>query len=255
MTTRHVATSAAGLIWLIPRKPLAQIASEPGARAVLEAGRVLEIIRPGQTPVAGINATLVQTFQSYSALRATLFAGTLAPGVQAVIYDCENWQFTPLIEQQEVGHYTGLAAALTREHGLRLIAAPAVTLVKVLAPGAGDRYDRFVNAGIAASGAAADVVDIQAQGAERDPLRYASFVIAAAGQVRAVNPDAVILAGLSTNPPGAPVYAEMLISAIHAVSGVVQGFWLNVPNPGPHCPTCNPAAPEVAISALMGAFS
>jgi hypothetical protein len=254
VATGPLAGSAEGLIWLITRKALAQVASDPAARAVLEAGRVLEIIRPGQAPVPGIGATCVQTFHSYGELHAALAGDELAAGVEAVLYDCESWQFTPLVEQQRVGYYTDQAAALARASGQRLIAAPAVSLVKVLAPGTGDRYDRFIEAGIARSAAAADIVDIQAQNAERDPVRYARFVGAAAAQVRVANPSAVVIAGLSTNPPGAPVYAEMLTDAICSVSGLVQGFWLNVPDPGPHCPTCNPAAPQVGIAALIGAF-
>jgi hypothetical protein len=255
MTANPVADSSARLIWLISRKALAQVASDPGARAVLESGNILEIVRRGQTPVEGISATLVQVFQSYSQIRTALHSGTLATGVRAVVYDCENWQFTPAVERFNLSHYVGEAVSLAHEHGLWLIAAPAVTLVQVLAPGKGNRYDRYLGAGIATAAAAADIVDIQAQGAERDADEYARFVSAAAGQVRAANPNAIVLAGLSTNPPGKPVHPKMLISAIQSVAGIVQGFWLNVPDPGPYCPTCNPAAPEVGIAALVGAFN
>jgi len=98
---------------------------------------------------------------------------------------------------------------------------------------------------------AADVVELQAQSLERDSATYTSFVKAAARQARAAKPGVGVLAGLSTNPPGAVVDSQQLTAAIQATKSLVDGYWLNIPGQGPRCPTCNPADPGVAIQTLL----
>ena len=90
----------------------------------------------------------------------------------------------------------------------------------------------------------------QAQSLERSTSTYAAFVRDAAAQARAANPRVTILAGLSTNPPGAEVTSQQLTDAIHATRGTVEGYWLNIPGRGPRCPTCNPPRPDVGRAAL-----
>ena len=95
-----------------------------------------------------------------------------------------------------------------------------------------------------------DVLEIQGQSLERSTSTYAEFVREAAAQARAANPRVAILAGLSTNPPGAPVTSQQLTAAIHATRGIVDGYWLNIPGRGPRCPTCNSPRPDVGRAAL-----
>jgi hypothetical protein len=91
---------------------------------------------------------------------------------------------------------------------------------------------------------------LQAQSLERDTGTHAAFVRAAAGQARRANPRVTVLAGLSTNPPGAEVSSQQLTAAIRATSGIVNGYWLNIPGRGQRCPTCNSPRPEVGRQAL-----
>lgn len=95
-----------------------------------------------------------------------------------------------------------------------------------------------------------DVLELQAQSLERSTSTYAAFVRDAAAQARAANPRVAILAGLSTNPPGAEVTSQQLRAAIHATRVVADGYWLNIPGRGPGCPTCNSPRPEVGQAAL-----
>jgi hypothetical protein len=60
----------------------------------------------------------------------------------------------------------------------------------------------------------------------------------------------MVLAGLSTNPPGAPVDSQHLTAAIRATRFMVDGYWLNIPGPGARCPTCNAPRPDIAIRTL-----
>jgi hypothetical protein len=70
------------------------------------------------------------------------------------------------------------------------------------------------------------------------------------GQARAARPGITVLAGLSTNPPGAVVGSDHLAAANRASWPGFDGYWLNIPGPGPRCPTCSPARPDMGIEAL-----
>jgi hypothetical protein len=170
-----------------------------------------------------------------------------------VVYDPEAWTLTPRGEQLDPAGAAARAAAAARARGLQFIAAPALNLTTVLAPGSSlPRWQSFLELGLAARFAEhADVLELQAQSLERDAASFANFVAAAAHQARRVSPGTALLAGVSTNPPGAGVDAAQLVAAIRSVRGLVDGFWLNVPRPGVRCPTCNPARPDIAVQTLL----
>jgi hypothetical protein len=100
----------------------------------------------------------------------------------------------------------------------------------------------------------ADVVELQAQSLERDPGTYTSFLRAAAAQARAASPGVTVLAGLSTNPPGAAVAARQLTAAIQGTRGLVDGYWMNIPGQGSQCPGCNSPRPDLARAALRSTW-
>lgn len=250
--------AAAGLVWVISRGALAQVASlDPAALRVLEAGRIYELVNARQHPVAGVDAILTQDFTSYAGLSAAVQEGLLAPGVQAVLYDPEHWSLTPPSEQRDVTTYIADAVALAHAHGLRIVVTPALDLTSVVAPGArgSSEVSRFLASGIEQAAAAADVVDVQAQSREHDPATYAAFVLQAAAAVHARRAGAVVVAGLSTNPPSGAVTASQLAAAITAVQGHVQGFWLNIPKQGTSCPGCGAEPdPQAGTGALVAVF-
>lgn len=168
-------------------------------------------------------------------------------GVGAVMYDPEKWQFTPEEEQRNPGYYACKIAGIVHAQHRLLIVAPAADLVG----GGPNRFDRFLQAKIAASMAkCADVYEIQAQGAELDVHDFASYVRKAAEQAREANPNIIVLAGISTNPTGKNVTAKELYACVQAVSNTVSGYWLNIPSGGAACPTCGEAKPEVAAELL-----
>jgi len=141
------------------------------------------------------------------------------------------------------------AAAVAHAHGLRFIVVPALNLSTVLNPGRREpRWRQFLGLNLVGPLArAADFVELQAQSLERDTATYTAFVHAAASQASAANPRVTVLAGLSTNPPGAPVDSHYLTAAIRATRSMVDGYWLNIPGQGARCPTCNAPRPEIAI--------
>jgi len=239
--------------WLLSRSVLAQLVVDPVAVSELSGKLVYELLQPGEPPLPGVVAEPVVTFASAVALESAVKAGQLPPGTFGVLYDPEAWVFTPVAEQQNPVQAATAAAAVAHAHGIRLIVAPALDLTTVLAPGGADPdWRQFLDLDLVGRLAkVADVVELQAQSLEQDTSVYTAFVRAAAAQASAARPGIDLLAGLSTNPPGAPMEARQLMAAIQATRSVVDGYWLNVPVPGLQCPTCNAARPGIAVQVLQ----
>lgn len=171
--------------------------------------------------------------------------------VRVVLYDPEDWQFTPPAQQRDPVRAIRQAAEIAQGEGARLIATPGVDLMRILDPGR-PRYQAFLQAHIIGRAARyADAVEIQAQSAETNLSLFTSFVRRAAAQARAANPRVIVLAGISTNPSGRHVSAEQLAAAARSVQGIVDGYWLNVPTAGSHCPKCGRPQPQAAGKLLQ----
>jgi hypothetical protein len=238
--------------WLLARPALASVVANQKVEAGLARSLLYELVQPGQQPLALAGARAAVVFTSAASLVTAVRSGALPAGTAAVLYDPEAWPYTPAGEQRDPVAATARAAAAAHAAGLQLIAAPGLDLTTVLAPGrTAPRSQLFLELGLAAAIAAhADVLDLQAQSMERDTAGYASFVTAAARQARREHPGVGLVAGLSTNPPGGAVRSGQLVAAIRATSGVVDGYWLNIPGPGDRCPGCQQAQPDVGIAAL-----
>jgi hypothetical protein len=238
--------------WMLTRAALAQVAPEPAVLAGLRRSRVLEILQTGQKPLAMAGAQSVVTFSSVTEMDQAVSGGQLPAGTRALLYDPEAWAFTPRAEQLNPAEAARRAEDIAHAHGLALIVAPALNLAAVRPdPAGGPRWRQFLRLGLAGAIAkVSDVIDLQAQSLERSTSTYATFVRDAAAQARAANPRVAILAGLSTNPPGAEVTSQQLTAAVHATRGIVDGYWLNIPGRGSRCPTCNPPRPDVGRAAL-----
>jgi hypothetical protein len=239
--------------WLLTRAALSRLTADPAVSDTLRRSQVLEILQPGQQPLAQVSAQPVVIFTSVTALADAVRGGRLPAGTYAVLFDPEAWSFTPPAEQRAPVQAATRAAAVAHAHGLRLIVAPALNLTEVLAPG--DRQPRwrvFLDLKLPGRLArVADALELQAQSLERQAATYAAFVRAARAQASAANPRIQVLAGLSTNPPGVPVDSRDLRSAIQATRSIVTGYWLNIPGQSARCPTCNGPRPDIAIQTLQ----
>lgn len=237
---------------MLTKSALSQMLSNRAVGPRLERARIYELLQPGQQPLSGVNATPVVTFASVAELRGALADNALPAGTRAVLYDPEVWAFTPAAEQRDPVLAATQAAELARSHGLKIIVSPAMDLTTVLDPGSsGPRWRTFLNLRIIGPMArVAGTMELQAQSLERDPAAYAAFVRDAAEQARSANPDVTLLAGLSTNPPGAAVDSEQLTAAIQASRADVDGYWLNIPGSGSRCPTCNAPQPGLGAAVL-----
>ncbi len=237
--------------WLFAGRALDQVLVDADVRGQLGRSRIFEIVPIERRPRAERDVVPTVKFSSYASLKQTLAAGGLPSWVGAVLYDNEAWAFTPEVEQRAPGLYTAMAAQLTHRHHLLFLASPALDLTTVLSTTPARPAAAYLDLGLAAQGAkGANVVNIQAQRLERSTRAYVAFVKAAAAQARRANPGVTVLAGLSSNPTGAPVTTAQLTQAIAGTRAYVDGYWMNIPSPGPACPRCNPPRPDLAIAAI-----
>jgi cellulose synthase/poly-beta-1,6-N-acetylglucosamine synthase-like glycosyltransferase len=258
--TASATGSATGPLWIISGSTLTRLVSgDTGGSAAKYFNTPNAYVLTGAQHWSipdGWSSTPTASFTSYATLRSALNNGTLDPRIKAVLYDNEHWSLTPGAEQSNPAHYDQLAAQLVHRHHLLFLAAPATDLVNVLSPAtaAGNgHFQTFLDLGLAGDIARdADVIDIQAQGAEADTSLFASFVAGAAAQARKVNPNVKVLAGISTNPSGRTVTAAAIDHAAQAVRANVDGYWLNDPAASAACPACAGPYPQVALEALRG---
>ena len=254
VSTRSAPTLAPKQIrWLLHGPGIAAIAADAEASQLLDNTQPFVMTgRNVATIPAGWNAIPFASFTSFRAIKRTFDRGALAPSVKGIMYDNEKWRFTPEEEQLNPARYEELAAELVHAHGLLFLTAPAVNLVTALAPKSDERrYDSYLRLGIVADAARyADVIDIQAQGSERNTRVYTDFVGRAAAQARQANPNILVLAGISTNPSGQSVDANELLRAISATRSSVDGYWFNIPRQSEYCPRCNDFRPDIAIEVI-----
>ncbi|MDD3760577.1 MAG: hypothetical protein PHO57_07065 [Acidithiobacillus sp.] len=169
-----------------------------------------------------------------------------------VVVDLECWPMTPKAQQRHPVAAYRKAAILAAKRRQWLVGTPATDLVHSVDPAyRGKLYSEFLRLDLAGRIAPfVSVYEIQAQGLERNPARYAWFVRQVAAQVHAGNPRASILAGLSTNPGGHAVSSAVLVRDVVETKGVVNGYEINIPQAGRSCPSCGTARPEVAAQLL-----
>ena len=178
----------------------------------------------------------VADFQSYVGLEQAIAHRTIPPTTHWVMYDNESWPQTPGNEQRDPQRYETLFASLAHQHGLKVILAPAQDLVPgfsrtAFRSGHAD-WRRYLDLHFATfSARVADIYEIQSQAYEFSPYRqsgtYLRFVRAAVAQAKAANPRVQVFAGLSTSHVAT---AAQLTQDFHAVAGLVNGFWLNIPH-------------------------
>jgi hypothetical protein len=231
---------------------LRPVLADPTAAARLRTGDVFELVTARARRAVGLTTVPTQVFTSADSLVQAVDGGRLLAGVRAVLFDPEAWEFTPASDQSDPAAATARAAATAHAHGLYFIVSPALSLVTARTRATtAPRWQSFLSLGLAGAVAPhVDAIDLQGQSLIRDPGEYRTFVSQAAAQARAANPGIVVLAGVSTNPTGAPLVPGDVPAAMRTVRSIVSGWWMNIPSPGPKCPGCSPRRPDYAVAAL-----
>lgn len=188
------------------------------------------------TQTQGLNILRVESFTSELTLANALISHKIAQGTKLLLYDNEPWTLTPKNEQANPLKYYQEAANLSHRYGYLLIATPV------------SKIDNKIDDEIASY---VDVIDIQSQYDESNPLAYQNHVLPIAKAAKLANPSLIILSGLSTNPRASDPSLNELHNDVTALNQYVNGFWLNIPSPGTACPRCNAPNPQLGISFLQ----
>jgi endoglucanase len=171
------------------------------------------------------NAVPTATFTNEASLAAAITTNQLRPGTVAVQY-APSSPVTPRNQLTDPSNAFLQASLVAHQHGLLLIGAPSLNVVKATAPHlkAIKRTSKFLQRRIAAAAARySDVYVIQAQSLERTPSRFSAFVRQAAAQAVNAHASVEILteirSGAGAGAPTAPMLEQDLSSAGSAVSG------------------------------------
>jgi hypothetical protein len=160
--------------------------------------------QPGEDPI----------YTAYDTFQKAVEDGQVTSG-ETVIFDNEDWQYTPPWEQKNQEKYEVLAALLAQQHGIVFIDTPSAKT-----------YFQIVKEDVAAA-RYASVVEIQSQARDKSPSLFIANVLQAVAAIRKVNPTIPILAGLSTDALGKPTTVQDMVQEYNGVKFDVQGFWLN----------------------------
>jgi hypothetical protein len=251
--TPRFAEGRAPLRWILNGPAVTTFTTDPTAKAFFAGTRPFVVVaksRPAVVPPQW-DAIRTRIFTSFTEFNWAVTHQKIDPGIKAVLYDNEAWSLTPAYEQDNFAEFAKRFAQLAHANGYMVIVTPAVDLATSRQQPGEKRFSTFLRLNVPADAARyADVYEIQAQGSQIPASTYASYVSAAAHQARAANPNVLVFAGISTNPSGHAVTAEQILAAIAATRSVVDGYWFNVPAPGPSCPRCNAFRPDMALDVL-----
>lgn len=187
---------------------------------------------------------------------------TVPAGTSYVMLDMESWAKTPHSEQVTPKVYLREFVSAAHQHGYKAILAPSVNLTTGMTCNqtpdpAWRNYLADCSVPTIVAQARPDVYEIQSQRYEASTGTgtncgcYQWFTTAAAGQARAVMAGLDVRAGLSTNPSGQVSTGQTLYTDTLNTQAAVDGYWLNVPQQGTSCPSCQPdGAPQVAVGYL-----
>ncbi len=176
--------------------------------------------------------------------------GRFPPRVSFVLLDLEHWRYTPRWAQDHPLRAARCMARAARRRGLGLIPAPALDLMLTRRWRSlrGPLIARDIRSRLAPRLARyAAAYELQSQGLEFHPRRYARAVATIVRAVHAVRSGLPVYAGLSTNPRGPRVTLALLKEDIRLTRADVVGYWLNVPAPGGPCPRCRRPRPALAL--------
>ncbi len=184
-------------------------------------------------PSVSVSIAPVGNYKSFAQAQAD----SINSNFKWLLYDPEDWSFTPAAEQQDPRQYTQRFGQWAHHNGYQVIMAPARDLANtdtVKPKNPGERLDDwYLRTSLASDGARhADVFSIQSQADTILDLpsytTFDNFVTGANNDAKSLsgNPYCNRLAGVSTNYGT----AAQMAAAAKSVSSLVGGFWLNVPD-------------------------
>jgi hypothetical protein len=179
--------------------------------------------------ISGLSATPIRNYKSYAAFSQDIANGAIPSSVHWVMYDNENWSYTPKSEAQDPAKYMKLFADLAHQHSLKVYEVPARDVVTTAGaacrPQSGENVDQaYIRCQIPADARYADIYEIQAQADQSSVTAYTNLVAEAKNQVRAQAPNIVVMSGLTTDRGDT---IAQIVNCWKATHTGVQGYWMN----------------------------
>ena len=156
----------------------------------------------------------VPIYANYWTLKRAISAGQLPAGT-TILFDQENWPWTPPRERAHPQYFIRAAAQLAHANGIFIIETV---------------YEPTMASEIAIEVAAApyaDVVAIQSQRTDEHPAQFTNYVAQSVAAIQAVSPSVKIMAGLATDAGGNPVTVSKMVREYDQTYSMVNYFWLN----------------------------
>jgi hypothetical protein len=183
---------------------------------------------------AGYRSIPALSYTSLAEFTADAGAGLIAPEIGAVLYDPESWDKTPAVERGEPLAAMHRFSRLARRRGYSPIVSPGRDLALSGEAGCGKRQGElldqaYLRCDLTAGASGAETFVIQAAPDELEPTKLSRLLASTRAQARSRAPEALTVATLSTDPPGAsePVWPIDLLRAARIEFRQVDGVLFN----------------------------
>jgi len=227
------AVRLAGLFWIYDAHDLGRLRSmDPGLIGeTLDGPGSYVLEQPGGAPVPK-GAIPAESFFGSGPLRTAIAAGTVLPGVRAVLDDPELWPATPYAERRDPLPAMQVFGQLARAAGFQPILAPGRDLTATQGaicgkPDSRTLTEAYLACRIPAAARYCTVFVIQAAPVETRLAQLTRLVRRASWLARRANPHVVVIATLSTAPDGRAASPARLLAAARVMLPYVRGFMLN----------------------------
>jgi hypothetical protein len=179
--------------------------------------------------IAGISALPLRNYKSYAQFARDIASHAIPASVHRVVYDNENWSYTPRAEAQQPATYMKMFATLAHQHGLQVYEVPARDLVDVSGAachqsGSESVDQAYIRCRIPADAQYADYYEVQAQADQANTASYTNLVEAARTQIKAVAPTITFMSGFTTDRGN---NAAQIVACWKATHTLVSGYWMN----------------------------
>jgi hypothetical protein len=200
----------------------------------------------GDVPsMPGVKLTPTVYYNSYAQYISDYNAGQISSAVKAVVFDDSSdapANVVPPIESQSPFEYDQKLTEFANQHGMMSLCDYIL----------GKRIDSKQGEAPPCNVALLNY----SQQSERDPSRYQSVVSTAVNTIRQTSPAMPVLVGLSANPRGTPITADILTAAAQATYQEVSGYWISIPTAGGvGCPKCSPQNPAILAPFLANLYA
>jgi hypothetical protein len=224
--------------WVISGEDLAalRVGNAGLARRFFDNSETFVVGSPGEQDAVprGYRSIPTLTYASLRKFEADIHRGAIDPRIGAVIYDPEDWAQTPRSERDSPVAAMHRFTQLTARWGYGPILAPGRDLA--LSGGScakrdGERLDQaYLRCGLTSGARDAEMFVVQAAPVELSLDHLHALLRGARGQLDRRDPEAQVLASLSTKPPGVErgVWPIDLVRAAHLELQHFPGIMFNI---------------------------